>query len=1113
MIPFGGITFIAHGIVILVSLVYHYTIEPILRFFWPRMKPASYYRTSMFSKFFKHHPRLVLLGSLSIIISITSCTVVVAGVSFRSIASRHSMGIKTYGGETDLWDTTWTRDEINASTFGVHLVAQARDNNADIYVDFIRITVYYAPAITHTITASAGAGGSISPSGAVSVNNGTSPAFIITPLAGNIVFDTAVDSTPQGRLNAYTFTNVNADHEISASFEGGWGQPSANANSGTTNPGNAYVSDSQYVVFDSQSDRVDYRSFGFNLPSGATIDGIRVALEGNRPDPRTVDVSLSWNGGASWTTGNGTGVKNTGGLLSVTDKTIILGGSTDTWGRVWSASDFSDSNFRVRLDAVTSGPGDVLNLDQLQVKVHYTSGPTTGTLVVQKAVVNDNGGTAAPSSFSFQVDDGTLTAFEADGENQLTVSAGAHTVTEPAVSGYTTSYSNCTDVNVPAGGSATCVITNDDKAPVLILEKIVVGGGAAADWTLSATGPTSFSGPGEDTQDGDVFSPETLVQGTYTLSESGPSGYRASAWTCTGGVQNGNQITVGLGETAYCSITNTKLGSITLTKYADPDGEFTIHVTGPDSYSNDEGMSNGSEATQWGLEPGAYTVSESVPDGWEGAQEVSCTGAPVNVSDTDGEVSFTLGLGEDVSCIFNNTEYGVVAGQKFEDMLADGVRDVTDPGLSGWTINLYRAGDPWTFADSRTTDSNGYYTFGSLEPGAYRVCEGVKEGWTQSHPSSGTACSEGIFGHEITLAAGQVADFANFGNWTNGAVSGVKFNDLDADGLGPNEGDEEPGLSGWTIELFRQGEGWELVDSAQTGEGGSFSFAGLIPNVVYKVAEVMQPNWTPTMPNGQGSYTIEPAHSGDNHQHMDFGNHYVPPAVGAPQATPGSGTYDDPQSVMLSAEDGATIRYTTDGGAPSCTGGSEYSSPIAITGDTPLRAVACREGVTSPSIWENYVIGPHFSGAGQPEGGAGEVLGASTSTETGGGTSTSTPTSTVPFSPPIVEVLGVSTETPACVEEGEYLRDYLWYGRPNDGRQVTKLQTFLNDREGAGLPVTGFFGTLTRAAVSAFQVKYAADILTPWGETEPTGNVYKTTKWKINSLWCPALELTAPSVP
>jgi hypothetical protein len=51
--------------------------------------------------------------------------------------------IKTYGGANDLWGTTWTFADINASTFGIHFAATAHDDPNDISVDFIRITVYY----------------------------------------------------------------------------------------------------------------------------------------------------------------------------------------------------------------------------------------------------------------------------------------------------------------------------------------------------------------------------------------------------------------------------------------------------------------------------------------------------------------------------------------------------------------------------------------------------------------------------------------------------------------------------------------------------------------------------------------------------------------------------------------------------------------------------------------------------------------------------------------------------------------------------------------------------------------------------------------------------------
>lgn len=89
--------------------------------------------------------------------------------------------------------------------------------------------------------------------------------------------------------------------------------------------------------------------------------------------------------------------------------------------------------------------------------------PTTGTLVVQKVIVNDNGNIATPSDFFFQVNGGGATAFEEDGANQLELAPGTYTVTEVAAGGYTTSYENCSEVNVVVGETATCTVTNDDE--------------------------------------------------------------------------------------------------------------------------------------------------------------------------------------------------------------------------------------------------------------------------------------------------------------------------------------------------------------------------------------------------------------------------------------------------------------------------------------------------------------------------------------------------------------------------------------------------------------------------------------------------------------------------
>src|SRR5262249_11515048 len=71
---------------------------------------------------------------------------------------------------------------------------------------------------TFTITASAGANGSIAPSGNVSVNCGSNQTFTITPTACYSVSAVVVDGVSRGAVPSYTFTNVQATHTISATF-------------------------------------------------------------------------------------------------------------------------------------------------------------------------------------------------------------------------------------------------------------------------------------------------------------------------------------------------------------------------------------------------------------------------------------------------------------------------------------------------------------------------------------------------------------------------------------------------------------------------------------------------------------------------------------------------------------------------------------------------------------------------------------------------------------------------------------------------------------------------------------------------------------------------------
>ncbi len=93
------------------------------------------------------------------------------------------------------------------------------------------IELYYKPnggsqyGTDHTIRASAGANGTISPAGWTSVGEGGEQTFTITPDAGYAVAKVLVDGRSVGAVASYTFRNVTQDHTIEAVFMKANGNP------------------------------------------------------------------------------------------------------------------------------------------------------------------------------------------------------------------------------------------------------------------------------------------------------------------------------------------------------------------------------------------------------------------------------------------------------------------------------------------------------------------------------------------------------------------------------------------------------------------------------------------------------------------------------------------------------------------------------------------------------------------------------------------------------------------------------------------------------------------------------------------------------------------------
>ena len=160
-------------------------------------------------------------------------------------------------------------------------------------------------------------------------------------------------------------------------------------------------------------------------------------------------------------------------------------------------------------------------------------------------------------------------------------------------------------------------------------------------------------------------------------------------------------------------------------------------------------------------------------------------------------------------------------GQKFEDLNGNGIRETNEPGLNGWTIELYD--ENGELVDSQVTmsmdlDNNnvidpffemGLYWFTDLPAGSFTISEVQQDGWTQSAPAD-----PGIWG--VILANGDTLEALDFGNYRGTEIHGQKFNDLNGNG---RKDPGEPGINDWEIQVLDSNG--NLV-ATQTDHGNGF---------------------------------------------------------------------------------------------------------------------------------------------------------------------------------------------------------------------------------------------------------------------------------------------------
>ena len=78
--------------------------------------------------------------------------------------------------------------------------------------------------------------------------------------------------------------------------------------------------------------------------------------------------------------------------------------------------------------------------------------------------------------------------------------------------------------------------------------------------------------------------------------------------------------------------------------------------------------------------------------------------------------------------------------------------------------------------------------------------------------------------------------------------------------------------------------------------------------------------------------------------------------VHAPIISPDGGTFTDSQSVTITADQDATIRYTVDGTTPTATVGSDYSGSLTLTETTTVKAFAVKNGISTGVVSATYIL-------------------------------------------------------------------------------------------------------------------------------------------------------------
>lgn len=616
------------------------------------------------------------------------------------------------------------------------------------------------------------------------------------------------------------------------------------------------------------SNVLKFNNFGFNIPEGSTIHGIKLKVNGRSEGQGNIQDYLIKLSNGNNKTGKGYNSKNVWAKGSL-NKTFYYGYEDDNWGAFWNTSAINASNFGLEIQVMNSQSKPVTAyLDNVELEIFYTPLATYCLTDCFPVYVDPIDGAA---SYLWHFPDGFEMISKSEKHNVIDfkvmkATPGIHNVCidvldangnlidnccrnirlrncTPATLGNFVwndiNYNGIQDANEP--GIANVKVDLFTQNNVLVQTKNTDGQGKytfnninEGSYYVAVTLPSNYliSRSGNTTEDKD----NDFLSQTSNRSAVQFIAYGTNSTDLDFGLVK--KLTIG--NFVWEDLNYNGIQEVNEKGIAD----VKIYLLTEAGVIIDSTSSNGL---------GSYLFQNLPADKYQlrfvSPQSYKATKLNIGLTTTDSDVKIN---GETSLINFQNTEnnqtidagffrFASIGDFVWEDVNKNGLQDADEAGTAGIKIYIFNGSNQLN--DSTTSDENGKYIFNNLTPGQYYLQPVLSLDAFATIVVAGNLGSDlknisGVLRTDLftLLSNDQISDIDLGYQVGRSVISGLVWTDENNDGQYVNT--ETLLVNQWVYLLNASGV---KLDSILTDGNGAYSFDNL-PNGTYKIGTFINEN-------------------------------------------------------------------------------------------------------------------------------------------------------------------------------------------------------------------------------------------------------------------------------